>query len=199
MVTGNAINANSAGQVRYDGAGTFTADTLTNHATLVGGASNAITSILQGAGQVLIGTTALDPVAASLTAGSGISISSLSGAITISAIGAGLAWSVVTVDTSFVVNTGTIANKAGLLTMTLPASAVIGDIIRIVGENTALGWKIAQNANQQIFFGSQSTTLGVTGSLASTAIRDSIEMVCTVAGASTVWTVLSSVGNITIA
>lgn len=199
MVTGNAINANSTGQVRYDGAGTFTADTLTNHATLVGGASNAITSVLQAAGQVLIGTTALDPVAASLTPGSGISIASLSGSITISASGGGLAWSVVTVDASFTTNTGVIANKAGLLTMTLPASAVVGDIIRIVGENTALGWKIAQNASQQIFFGSQSTTVGVTGSLASTATRDAVEMVCTVAGASTVWTVLSSVGNITIA
>ncbi len=199
MVTGNAINANSTGQVRYDGAGTFTADLLTQHATLVGGASNAITSVLQGAGQVLIGTTASDPTAATLTAGSGVSISSVSGAITISAAGGGLAWSVVTADTSFTVNTGTIANKAGLLTMTLPASAVVGDIIRITGENTALGWKIAQNALQQIFFGNQSTTAGVTGSLASTAIRDSVEMVCTVAGASTVWTVLSSVGNITIA
>ena len=81
MVTGNAINANSTGQVRYDGAGTFTADTLTNHATLVGGASNAITSVLQAAGQVLIGTTASDPTAASLTAGSGISISSLSASV----------------------------------------------------------------------------------------------------------------------
>jgi hypothetical protein len=34
--------------------------------------------------------------------------------------------------------------------------------------NTALGWQVAQNANQIIHFGSVNTTTGVGGSLAST-------------------------------
>lgn len=62
MATSNAINANSAGLVRYDGAGTFTGVTVTNHAPLIGGASNGITSGTAGTtGQVYMGVTAGDP------------------------------------------------------------------------------------------------------------------------------------------
>lgn len=114
------------------------------------------------------------------------------------ASGGGISWSVITADQSAVVNNGYICNKAGLLTLTLPASGAIGDTIRITGINTDLGWKIAQNANQQIFMGSSSSTVGVAGSLASIFKRDAVELVCTVSGASTVWNVVSSVGNITI-
>jgi len=121
------------------------------------------------------------------------------GAVTWQAAGAGgLTWSVVTADTDFAVNTGTIANKAGLLTMTLPATAAIGDIIEITGINTAVGWRVAQNANQTCHFGTSSTTTGVGGYLEATAIRDSVKLVCVVAGASTEYNVLSSVGNITV-
>ena len=150
-------------------------------------------------GQVIIGSTAGAPAAATLTAGTNITITNASNSITIASTGAAsFTWSVVTADASFTVNTGTIANKAGLLTMTLPASAAIGDTIAITGINTALGWKIAQNANQQIFFGTTSTTVGVGGSLASSAIRDSLRIVCVVSGASTVYNVVDSVGNITV-
>ncbi len=110
-----------------------------------------------------------------------------------------LFWQVITADQTAAVNNGYICNKASALLLTLPATAVVGDIIRVTGINTALGWKIVQNANQQIFFGNSSTTLGATGFLQSAATRDSIEMVCVVAGASTVYNVISSVGNITIA
>ena len=198
MPTNNAVNISSSGIVKYDGAGTFSADTVTNHSVLVGGASNAITSIALTNGQLAIGSTGADPTAAALSAGTGVTITNGAGSITVNAVGGGLTWSVVTTNASFTVNTGTIANKAGTLTMTLPATASIGDMIAITGENTATGWLIAQNANQQIFFGTSSTTVGVAGSLASTAIRDSLTMVCTVSGASTVWTVLSSIGNITV-
>jgi hypothetical protein len=107
-------------------------------------------------------------------------------------------WTVTTVDANAVASNGYIANKAGLLTMTLPATSAIGDIIKITGINTAVGWRIAQNANQQIFFGSSSTTVGVAGSITSTAIRDSLEIVCVVAGASSNWNVINAVGNLTV-
>lgn len=196
MATNNAINISAAGLVKYDGAGTFSGVTVTQHATLVGAASNGITSILQGAGQVLIGTTASDPTAAALSAGTGVTISSVSGAITINAVGGGLTWSTVTVDAGATVNSGTVANKAGLLTMTLPATSAVGDVVAITGINTALGWKIAQNAGNTIHFGTSTTTAGVGGSLASTAIYDTIYLVCVTTNA--LWTVVSSVGNITV-
>jgi hypothetical protein len=114
------------------------------------------------------------------------------------ASGGGLAWSVITADQSITVANGYICNKAGLLTLTLPASANIGDTFEVTGINTDLGWKIAQNANQQIFFSGQSTTVGAGGSLASSLKRDSLRAICVVSGASTVWNIVSSVGNITV-
>ena len=118
--------------------------------------------------------------------------------LTISDTGGGLPWTVITVNQTAVINNGYITNKASTLTLLLPATAAIGSVIRVTGINTATGWSITQNANQQIFFGSSSTTIGVTGSLTSTAIRDSVELVCVVAGASTVWNVISSIGSPTI-
>ncbi len=107
-------------------------------------------------------------------------------------------WTVTTANASIVAANGYIANKAGLLTMTLPASGSIGDLFEITGINTAVGWRVAQNASQQIFFGTSSTTVGTGGYLEATNIRDSIRCVCVVSGSSTVWNVISSIGNITV-
>lgn len=198
MATNNAINANKTGLQRYDGAGTFDAVTTTNNAILIGAASNGITSLALTNGQLAIGSTGAGPSAATLTQGTGISITNGAGSITISASGGGVTWSVITADQTIVVGNGYICNKAGLLTLTLPSSPAIGDMFVVTGQNTALGWKIAQNANQQIFFGTSSTTIGTGGSLSSVNIRDTVTCVCTVAGTSAVWTVIASIGNITI-
>jgi hypothetical protein len=151
-------------------------------------------------GQLLIGSTATPHIkVATLTPGAGISITNGSGSITIAAAGGGTSWAATTVDAPLVVNNGYIANKAGLLTMTLPATAAIGDTIRITGINTAVGWRIAQNANQRIHLSGSSTTVGASGYIEATQIRDSAELVCVVSGASTEYNVISSMGNITVA
>jgi hypothetical protein len=93
------------------------------------------------------------------------------------------------------VNTGYLANKGTLLTMTLPATSAVGSVVRIAGMNAGL-WKIAQAANQYIKFGNQATTIGVGGSLASVLTYDCVELVCIVADLG--WVVTSSVGNITV-
>ena len=105
---------------------------------------------------------------------------------------------VVTDDTQMVPNASYIANKAGLLTLTLPDEAYIGDSIEVTGINSANGWKIAQNANQTIHIVDTSTTTGTSGSLASTSIYDSVRLLCTVEGSSTEWNVVSIMGNLTI-
>jgi hypothetical protein len=46
-------------------------------------------------------------------------------------------------------NNGYIANSATLVTITLPASPNIGDLVRVSGAGTG-GWKLAQNAGQSI-------------------------------------------------
>lgn len=49
MTTQNSINISAAGLCRYDGAGTFTGVTVTQYYTLVGAASNGITSVAPSA------------------------------------------------------------------------------------------------------------------------------------------------------
>lgn len=199
MATNNAVNISAAGIIKYDGAGTFSADTVTNHAVLFGGASNAITSQLLTSGQLVIGNTGNDPSAATLTAGTGIGIVNGAGSITINATGGGLTWTDVTgTSASMAINNGYLADNAGLVTLTLPVSAVQFSVIAVGGFGSG-GWKIAQNANQSIQFGSGSaTTSGITGSLASTNRYDCVYMIAAVGGASTTWLVLNAVGNLTI-
>lgn len=94
------------------------------------------------------------------------------------------------------VNNGYTSNNAGLVTLTLPATAAIGSFIYVNGLGAG-GWKIAQNAGQLIHLGSAVTTTGVGGSLASTNAFDSITLVCVVSN--TTWVSQSgSQGNITV-
>jgi hypothetical protein len=68
------------------------AATLPIHQVLLGNGTSAVTSVALGAGQVLIGTTSNDPAAATITSGTGVTVSSSSGAISI-AIGQAVATS----------------------------------------------------------------------------------------------------------
>ena len=105
-------------------------------------------------------------------------------------------WSVITADTTAVVNRGYFTNKATVLGITLPSTAAVGSVLRVSGM-TASGWKITQNASGVIHFGKTDTTVGTSGYLQSTLARDAVELVCCVANNE--WNVVSSVGNITIA
>ena len=196
MPTNNAINLTSAGLPIYDGVGSFTATTTTNHALLLGAASNAINNLALTNGQLAIGSTGVDPVASALTAGTGIGITNAAGSITINSTGGGMT----TVDATnatytIAVNTCYEVNRGGGVVFTLPATATIQDQFQIVGK---LGtWSIAENANQQIFIGSQSTT-ATTGGIASTNVGDCVTCKCITAGASTFWRVISMMGNLTV-
>lgn len=172
-VTGTTI-LNTALAVAYGGSG-LTATTVGG--IFLGSSTSAFTNLVIGtSGYVLTsnGTTAAWAAAAA----------------------GGLTWSTITADQTASTNNGYICNKASALVLTLPTSSAVGDILKVTGINTALGWKIAQAASQQIFFGTQSTTSGTGGSLQSSAIRDAIEIVCITANLT--WQVLSSMGNITI-
>lgn len=171
----------------------------TNHGVLIGqGVNTPIVAQVLTDGQLIIGSTGVDPVGASLTAGANITITPAAGSITIaSTASGGITWSIITADLDpMVVDNGYICNKAGLLTMTLPATAAVGTVQRVTGMNIDLGWKIAQRANQIIHFGDTDTTTGAGGSLASVLKRDSVELVCVVEDLE--WNVISSLGNITI-
>ena len=199
MVTNNSINIAAAGIVHYDGAGTFTGVTTTTNAVLYGTASNNIGNLgpLTN-GQLAIGSTGAAPVAATISAGTGISIANGAGSITINSSGGGLTWNDVTgTSASAAVNNGYLADNVGLVTITLPTTAAQFSVIVIAGGNLGTGgWKIAQNSGQQINFGTSMTTSGTGGSLASTKQYDSVYLLCTTAN--TNFVVLNSVGNITV-
>lgn len=172
-----------------------TADTVTglttaNSATLVTDASGVASWTASMAdGELLIGSTGATPAPATLTAGTGITISNAAGSVTISGGGSGYSWNEITgTSESMAVNNGYIANNASLVTLTLPASATVGDTITTQGKGSGL-YRIAQNAGQTIHFGASDTTTGTGGYIEATNRYDSIELICITANDE--WAVLT--------
>ena len=172
------VDSFSAGVVQSDAVGLLFSDNGTN-------------------GQVLIGGGAA-PVWATITS-SGGTITITNGANTINLEASSPSFfpftEVTAASATMAANNGYIANRATTVTLTLPAVAALGSTIEVVGKGVG-SWLIAQGVGQSINFGIATTTVGVGGSLESLSQFDAIRMVCTVAN--TTWTVLSSIGNITI-
>jgi len=170
-----------------------------NSATLVTNASGvpAWTGSMTN-GQILIGSTGATPVLGTITGTLGINVTNGAGTITISGGGGGYTWTEVTgTSQTMAANNGYITNNPALVTLTLPTTAALGTTLSIAGKGAG-GWKIAQNAGQEIFFGSSATTIGATGYLQSTQQFDSIELLCITAN--TQWTVITGPqGAITVA
>jgi len=148
-------------------------------------------------GQLAIGSTAAPNIrVATLTAGSGISIVNAAGSITVSAIGGGLNWNVISASQTLAVDNGYFCvSPGGALALLLPPVSALGDEIEISLDG-ATSFSITQGAGQQIRLGNTSTTAGAGGSLTSTAQGDSIRMICQTADLK--WNVLSVIGNPTI-
>jgi len=147
-------------------------------------------------GQLIIGSAGVNPVAATLTAGTGISITNGAGSITIAAVGSAGWVDQTTPSVTMTVDTGYTSDAgASLVTFTLPSTAAIGDFVEINGKGTGL-YSIAQGAGQLIHFGNLTSTTGAGGSVSSTLPFDCIKLRCITAN--TTWVVVSSVGNFTI-
>ena len=147
-------------------------------------------------GQLIIGSTAGAPAAATLTAGAGITIANGSNSITIAASSGGYTWNNVTgTSATMVKQNGYQANNAGLVTLTMPtvASSTFGDTIRVAGFGAG-GWLIQNVATGVIHVGDTATSAA--GAIASTNRYDSVELLCS--STTNEWIVLSSVGNLTI-
>ena len=181
---------------------TFDLNTLTTigaaYIYRVGGTDVAIAdggtglSTIPTDGQILIGTTATNNYTlATLTQGAGVSISNGSGTITISATSQLMTWSNKGANFDIVANNAYTVNGASQWTATLPATASLGDTFRILSRG-ANGFIIDMNAGQTIYFGDLATTT-TTGSIASDAMGDCIEIACI--NANTDFMVMSSEGN----
>ena len=109
----------------------------------------------------------------------------------------GIAWNEVTGTTqTAAIDNGYYCNNASLVTVTLPATAAAGSVVRVAGKGAG-GWKIAQPSGVTIHFLDTDTTTGTSGYLEFTHKYDAVELLCITAD--TDWVVISSMGNITVA
>ncbi len=94
---------------------------------------------------------------------------------------------------NMVTNSSYITDRASLVTLTMPITAAIGDMLIITGKGTG-GWQVNQNGGQTIYLGDAQTATGSTGYIASTNFGDSITLECITAN--TDWRAVSMVGAI---
>lgn len=125
------------------------------------------------------------PTVATLTAGPGITITNGQGSIGISGGGGGIGWtSVAGTSQAMAIDSAYVPTNVALTTFTLPVTAAFGTVLGVTGYGSG-GWTIAQNAGQSIQVGTSTSTVGVGGSVSSSAASDTVDLVCVVAD--TVW------------
>lgn len=186
-----------------------TATPAANALNIIGGTSIDTTgagdTVTINVGSDLANTYTCDSGAATPSAnnvnvvGSGSATTSGAGStITISSSGGGLSWNEITVvgPTQLVVDMGYVTNNVSPVGLLLPLTSTFGSVIEIVGKGIG-GFIISQNAGQTIHLVESSTTLGVTGTIASSAPDEfgaTFSMVCI--KADTEWRIISSSGNL---
>lgn len=190
-VTGT-VNTSSAENklAYYSGAGTNTVISefaSTNYSILTTNASAVPTWVsLNGNGLTLIGSSSGRPLAAAISSGSLVNVFYGGNQLRLKPL-APVFSSVTATSASMIFSRTYVSNNAALVTLTLPATAPAGSVIRILGLGAG-GWTIAQNAGQSITVGGSTSTIGVTGSVASSNQYDTVKLICIVAD--TEWSVL---------
>jgi hypothetical protein len=107
--------------------------------------------------------------------------------------GGGVVWNNVTTSPVGVLpGNGYIVSTSANVQFILPSVCPFGTVFEIVGRFGS-GWTLTQADGQEVHLGTAGTTVGVTGSIASTETYDCIRVVCTVAN--TEFEVVSSMGN----
>lgn len=179
-----------------NGANTVAGLATANSAALVTNATGVpIWSSTMTDGQIIIGSTGATPAAATLTAGSGISITNAAGSVTIGATGGVSVASIAGTTQTAAVNTKYFALNAGQTVVTLPSTYAVGDIVAVIGStaNTG-GWRLQAAAGDTIRYLNSTTSAG--GTLTSSASAGStVYIECDVANTS--WVVSSTV-NVTL-
>lgn len=158
----------------------------TNSAVMVStSAGQPLWSSTMTNGQLIIGSTGATPTAATLTAGTGISITNGAASITISAATSGIAWATVSgTSQAAAVNNGYVTNNAGAVTVTLPTTFAVGDVVTVKGLGAG-GWVLAAGTATTIRMGTSVTSSA--GSLTSANQYDTVKVTGLVAN--TTWSV----------
>jgi hypothetical protein len=181
------VNAGTANQLAYYAAD---GDVISGigplpDAVITANAAGLPTYVQLVDGQLVIGSSTGAPIAATLTAGTGISITNGHNTITIASTDEGPNWSGISGTTqAAVAGAGYVIQNASQTTVTLPATSALGDMVTVQGLGAA-GWILAANSGQTIQFGSSATSTA--GNLTSANQWDCVQVVCVVAN--TTWSV----------
>ena len=97
-------------------------------------------------------------------------------------------------STAMVTNQGYLNTGGGTVTLTLPTTSAVGDMLVIINNTISL-FTIAQNSGQFIKLGTNQTTLGVTGFVGINDAYVTLTLICI--SANTGWVALSAMGNFT--
>lgn len=151
----NALNISSAGIVVFDGTATFSADTVTQHDVLVGGASNAITSVAPSAtsGVPLVsGGASADPsFTTAVVAGGGTGVATFA-------------------NTSALITTGTSSTGA----VQNIASVATGQVLTSAGTSTIPAWSAAPTVTSIKFGAGTALSTYAEGTFTPTLIGGSV-------------------------
>lgn len=193
---GTGLTSTTINQILYSSnTNTIAGLATANNGVLTTGTSGTpVITALASDGQLIIGSSIGAPAAATITAGTGISITNGHNSITIASNGALVAVDQTTTPVTLVANTEYSANNAGLVTFNMPATVPFGTIFVIRGYGAG-GWLVQMNTGQVANLGNSPTSSA--GSLASTNRYDAIEIFCSVAN--TTFTACAKAGNITVA
>lgn len=220
VVVGNGSDpVTSVAQVPVANGGSGAAS-LTDHGVLVGSGTDPITALATGTdGQLLLGATGADPefgtlgtaigsgltktegpgslgLALNLSAGSGITLTP-SGADTSIEISASavsdLTWNAVTTGSSASAAAGNAYSlqTGAAYTYTLPATGVLGDEFVFANTTASSLFSVIPAAGGSVLIGATSSATGFN----STALGDSLTLVCVVAGATPVYQNVAFNGN----
>lgn len=167
-------------------------DTYTALSVLTASTANSVASIALTAAQVVTNRAgALE--AATITAGTNVTISQTANAITINASGGSVVATIAGTSQSAAVNTTYIALNAGQTTVTLPATFAVGETVSLIGSlaNTG-GWILTASTGDTIRVNNSTTSAG--GTVTSAAIAGQcIDLICDVADTS--WIMKSNVST----
>lgn len=170
-----------------NGANAVVGLTKVNNSSLSSDASGVPTWLALTDGEIVIGSAAGAPAAATITAGTGISVVNGNNSITISTSAAGTTWNnIAGTSQTAAVNNGYVIGNASQTTVTLPATAALGSVVEVVGKGAG-GWILSAAAGDTIQIGGDATSAG--GSLTSAGANDSVRVVCVTAD--TTWNVVS--------
>lgn len=96
----------------------------------------------------------------------------------------------ITTNTNAVINNGYIANNVSMITLTLPTTSAIGDVVGITGKGAG-GWKLQANSGQVIHSAQGSTVSG--GYIKSGTYLTTLSVLCITAN--TDWKIIYSDGT----